>query len=757
MAERRRFVTVLAGFLAVVLAGVSPASGDLGPGDITGDITPPVVHSLTLTPAAADVTSSDGIFNAEARVTDDLSGIPDGVFLDWTVPGNANAVWSGYLTRSSGDGLDGVYAGTLTVKQYSPVGDYPLTMKAWDRVGNLTTLSSADLQGRGWPSVLHITDANPDATAPSVTAVRVKPATVDVRGGPSQVTVEIDAADSQSGVEGISLFMNGPDYSAGGSRPPIVQRVSGTEANGTWSGTATIPQYAPAGRWRLTIMVLDHLINVRRLEPDQLAAAGLVSGFDVLSDEDSQPPALVEFSMNPIEVNVHDADQTVDFRLRMTDDKSGVGSQFEPPYQENFVSVVAIDDLRQQYSATPYMPRASGDSLDGVYEASMTVFKSSATGLRRLEVQTTDAVDNWAVISGTSLLTAGGVPTLLVYNTPLPPIPLGADPLDGGASVRWDPPTDSRGADVTQYVVTESPQGETASVGGDARSAVVGGLTNGVKHTFTIKAVNKAGPSDPSGALSTTPFAGAGKSGYWMLGAAGRVYPFGDAVAYGNFASGTAPAVDIEPTPNRDGYWVVDAAGRVSAFGAAVARGSASGLGAGESVTSMSATKNGGGYWLFTSFGRVLPFGNAPWLGDMSGTALNGPVLDSVPTPSGNGYYMVGSDGGVFTFGDAHYAGSMGGSPLNAPVQSLVPDPDGLGYWLVASDGGIFAMGAGFWGSMGGTPLNRPVTGMVGARNGRGYLMVAEDGGIFAFGDAPFRGSLASHPPAVPIVAVAAY
>ena len=115
---------------------------------------------------------------------------------------------------------------------------------------------------------------------------------------------------------------------------------------------------------------------------------------------------------------------------------------------------------------------------------------------------------------------------------------------------------------------------------------------------------------------------------------------------------------------------------------------------------------------------------------------------------------MVASDGGIFSFGLSRFHGSMGDQHLNSPVQSLVPDPDGTGYWLVAGDGGIFAFEAPFLGSMGGTPLNRPITGMV--SSGTGYLMVATDGGIFAFGGADFFGSLGDHPPAQPIVAVAA-
>jgi myo-inositol-hexaphosphate 3-phosphohydrolase len=247
------------------------------------------------------------------------------------------------------------------------------------------------------------------------------------------------------------------------------------------------------------------------------------------------------------------------------------------------------------------------------------------------------------------------------------------------------------------------------------------------------------------------------RSGYWMVGSDGKVYPFGDAKGLGDapVMPGTE-AVDLEPTPSGNGYWIVDAAGHVYAMGDAGWLGNAdvTKLAAGEKVTSISSTRSGNGYWIFTTRGRVLPVGAAAFHGDMSDIVLNGPVLDSIPSASGNGYYMVASDGGIFTLGDAKFLGSMGDTKLNAPVQSLVPS-DGLGYWLVASDGGIFAFGdAPFRGSLGSAKLNKPVTGMV--RFGNGYLMVAEDGGIFNFSDRQFFGSLGDRPPAHKVVSVAA-
>jgi hypothetical protein len=298
-----------------------------------------------------------------------------------------------------------------------------------------------------------------------------------------------------------------------------------------------------------------------------------------------------------------------------------------------------------------------------------------------------------------------------------------------------------------KFIASETPGGEVLDEG----------------QSNTLKTIPGSGTTTttPGGGTTTTTVPQivnpTNRKGYWMVGADGKVYNFGQAQKFGD--AGLTPgtqAVDLEPTPTRDGYWVVDDAGGVASLGDAVYRGGPDSLTlrADEKVTSLASTSTGKGYWMFTTKGRVLNYGDAVHYGDMSKVALNGPVLDSIVTPSGKGYYMVGSDGGIFAFGDAKFFGSMGGKKLNAPVQSLVPDGDGVGYWLVASDGGIFAFDAPFRGSMGDKPLNKPVTGMV--RYADGYLMVGEDGGIFNFSNTAFLGSLGDRPPARPIVSVAA-
>jgi hypothetical protein len=359
-------------------------------------------------------------------------------------------------------------------------------------------------------------------------------------------------------------------------------------------------------------------------------------------------------------------------------------------------------------------------------------------------------------------------PSAAVVPGTVPGAPTGvsASPGDGSVTVTWLAPAGQGGSALISFTVTTSGPGVVPSVtvAAPASTATVGGLTNGVAYTFKVKATNSAGSGPASASVgpvipaADVPVTTASiRSGYWMVGSDGQVYPFGDAAFLGDPKSvlGTAQAVDLEPTPSGNGYRVVDNLGRVYAYGDAipVLNGNLAGLGAGERVTSLSATPSGAGYWIFTTRGRAVTFGDAGFYGDMSAVTLNGPVRDSIPTPSGKGYYMVASDGGIFAFGDAAFYGSMGGIRLNAPVQSLVPDADGVGYWLVAADGGIFAFDAPYRGSMGDTVLNKPVTGMV--RFGNGYLMVGTDGGIFSFSDRKFEGSLGATPPIHPIVSVA--
>ena len=375
-------------------------------------------------------------------------------------------------------------------------------------------------------------------------------------------------------------------------------------------------------------------------------------------------------------------------------------------------------------------------------------FTSTADQLLGLALQPDRKID----VAGTGVVSSHPrfLVERIVSNAGVPAAPGGVHATANAsrATVSWSAPANN-GATITSYQVAASSGGPTVTTSGTQLSANFTGLTDG-HHTFRVRARNGLGWgawSAPSNIVTTS-----ARSGYWMLGTDGHVYPFGNAGAFG---SPPGPAIAIAPRHDGTGYWTVDARGHVGHFGKAANYGDSPALGAGEIVSTMSATPSAKGYWLFTNRGRALPYGDARFYGDMSAVHLNGPVVASVATPTGHGYYMVASDGGVFSFGDARFHGSTGNLPLNRPVVGISPTPDNHGYWLVASDGGVFAFDAPFRGSMGSTALARPVNGLV--AYGTGYLMVASDGGVFDFSNQAFLGSLAAHPPAAPIIGIAAF
>jgi Immunoglobulin I-set domain len=181
--------------------------------------------------------------------------------------------------------------------------------------------------------------------------------------------------------------------------------------------------------------------------------------------------------------------------------------------------------------------------------------------------------------------------------------------------------------------------------------------------------------------VAATPYGG----GYWLVGADGGVFTFGNANYYGSLG-GThlnAPIVGITPTADGGGYWLVAADGGVFSFGDASFYGSMGGIKLNAPIVSISADSATGGYWLVASDGGVFAF-NATFFGSMSGTRLAAPVRFIEGTADAKGYRLVGGDGGVFDFGDAQFYGA--GTNLGVyGWGAMTPTPDDGGYWLATN------------------------------------------------------------------------
>jgi hypothetical protein len=233
--------------------------------------------------------------------------------------------------------------------------------------------------------------------------------------------------------------------------------------------------------------------------------------------------------------------------------------------------------------------------------------------------------------------------------------------------------------------------------------------------------------------------------GYRLVDSDGTVRNYG-VQGYGDASKLklNAPMISATATASDNGYWLLGADGGIFNYGDAKFFGSMGGKPLNQPIVGLAPTPTGNGYWLVASDGGVFAYGDAGFYGSMGGQPLNKPVVGITAAADGKGYRMVASDGGIFSFGSANFYGSMGGKTLNKPVVGMTSTPSGDGYWLVASDGGIFAYGnAAFFGSTGNIKLNQPIVAMRSTITGNGYWFVAADGGVFNYGDAPFAGSAA--------------
>jgi len=212
--------------------------------------------------------------------------------------------------------------------------------------------------------------------------------------------------------------------------------------------------------------------------------------------------------------------------------------------------------------------------------------------------------------------------------------------------------------------------------------------------------------------------------------ASATTYPTGAGVVL------NAPIVSVSATPDGHGYWLVGADGGVFAFGDATFHGSVAGLNLNSPIVGIHSTADGQGYWEVAADGGVFAFGDAAFHGSVAGLPLNSPIVGIAATADRQGYWELAANGDVYAFGEAGFYGTV---PVTG--QAVGIDAAGGGYRVVSSAGGTYAAGgAAYEGSLVGLPLNRPIVGT--SSTGSGYVDVAADGGVFNFGSVGYYGSL---------------
>lgn len=151
-------------------------------------------------------------------------------------------------------------------------------MAAWQRVSNRPVSARATAIGVATATCLGAFTLAPpaavaaaslcapptDTVAPQLADVMVSPTTIDLNSGPRTITVTATATDTSgngapSGVRNVYVFLEGRRVGAARIR---LNRTGGDPANGTYTGTWTLPKYAGPGTLSiLQAFVTDHAGN----------------------------------------------------------------------------------------------------------------------------------------------------------------------------------------------------------------------------------------------------------------------------------------------------------------------------------------------------------------------------------------------------------------------------------------------------------------------------------------------------------------
>jgi cell wall-associated NlpC family hydrolase len=381
----------------------------------TEDFKPPNLLEFDFSPKIINTkySSQNVIFNF--RVTDDISGVH---FVNWCLSspsGRQNLCETVYEEGLiSGNDLDGIYQGQLQFSQYSETGIWHVNhIGIGDKAGNNKGFSEQDLINMGFLTQLEIINKD-DITPPQLLEFDFTPKIIDTSNSSQSITFNFRATDDLSGVRFINWCISAPSLPQGQCNTIYGDPISGNPLDGLYQGIMIFLQYSEPGIWHVDYLsIADKVGNYKIFNEQNLVSFAFPTTFEVISNPfDNTPPQLIEFDFNPKKINTSQASQDVTFTFRVKDDLSGV-------YFINWcVNNPSWPYLPQGKCQTIYeWNRISGNSLDGVYQGTITFPQYSELGTWYVyHLSIGDRVHNGVVFRERDLINLG-FPTKLENST----------------------------------------------------------------------------------------------------------------------------------------------------------------------------------------------------------------------------------------------------------------------------------------------------------------------------------------------------
>ena len=324
------------------------------------DIASPVIATTGATFSVSEITAGSGV-TATFRASDDV-----GVTSITLAIANSSNTIIGQISASliSGSEIDGSYRATIAVPAGTAVGTYKLIAKGSDASGKNSVGNSGISQYVLLGTIAVVLPK--DEQSPSINAanLQVSPTLMNENGS---VTIVIPAEDN-IGVTGIQVTISrSSDYPTSPAQNTSttfnLTRVSGTSLSGNWSGSQSMnirwgqsDGYLGEGYYNLLIKAFDAAGNISEISSSNAFVLGSQGSGPYISNTSTLAVStpLVRGGTFKIQTRLSAYGHTISRAFVQSD---GYNMNFNVP-----------------------LTRISGNSTDGIYEATITLSSNQTAG-----------------------------------------------------------------------------------------------------------------------------------------------------------------------------------------------------------------------------------------------------------------------------------------------------------------------------------------------------------------------------------------
>ena len=229
------------------------------------DNTAPALQSISLSTSQLDFGSGQKSLVVTAHLSDDMSGLSDGIGGGSTVnigfrSPSGQTVWATFDIQHpvSGNQLDGTFQATIQLPANAEAGTWTIqSLSMADEAGNYKYLTPTDTPALR-SATFQVLNSASDNTAPALQSISLSTSQLDFGSGQKSLVVTAHLSDDISGLSDgigggstVNIGFRSPSGQTVWATFDIQHPVSGNQLDGTFQATIQLPANAEAGTWTI--------------------------------------------------------------------------------------------------------------------------------------------------------------------------------------------------------------------------------------------------------------------------------------------------------------------------------------------------------------------------------------------------------------------------------------------------------------------------------------------------------------------------